>query len=58
MNALRAARTLAIHPNTLYARMKKVREITGLDALGYRALTEILLVIEIGATQAGPANHD
>jgi DNA-binding PucR family transcriptional regulator len=43
MNALRAAKELGIHPNTLYARMRKIRELTGLDPLHYHALTEMLL---------------
>lgn len=43
MNALRAAKDLGIHPNTLYARMRKIRDLTGLDPLNYHALTEMLL---------------
>ena len=43
MNALRAAKKLGIHPNTLYARMRKIRDLTGLDPLNYHALTEMLL---------------
>ena len=46
MNALRAARELGIHPNTLYARMRKIRDLTGLDPLNYHALTEMLLACE------------
>jgi hypothetical protein len=43
MNALRTAKELGIHPNTLYARMRKIRDLTGLDPLNYHALTEMLL---------------
>ena len=43
MNVLRAAKTLGIHPNTIYARMQKVEEKTGLNPLKYHALTELLL---------------
>ena len=43
MNALRAAKNLGIHPNTLYARMRKIRDLAGLDPLNYHALTEMLL---------------
>lgn len=43
MNALRAAKDLGIHPNTLYARMRKIRDLAGLDPLNYHALTEMLL---------------
>jgi DNA-binding PucR family transcriptional regulator len=46
MNVLRAAQALNIHPNTIYARMRRIRELTGLDPLNYHALTEMLLATE------------
>jgi hypothetical protein len=46
MNALRAAKALGIHPNTLYARMRRIRDLAGLDPLNYHALTEMLLACE------------
>ncbi len=46
MKALRAAEALGIHPNTIYARMRRIRELTGLDPLSYHALTEMLLATE------------
>ena len=46
MNVLRAAQALEIHPNTIYARMRRVREHTGLDPLNYHALTEMLLATD------------
>ena len=46
MKALRAAEALGIHPNTIYARMRRIRELTGLDPLNYHALTEMLLATE------------
>jgi len=46
MNALRAAEALEVHPNTIYARMRRIRELTGLDPLNYHALTEMLLATE------------
>jgi PucR C-terminal helix-turn-helix domain/GGDEF-like domain len=46
MNVLKAARLLAVHPNTIYARMQRIADITGLDGLGYHALTELLLVAD------------
>jgi sugar diacid utilization regulator len=46
MNALRAAQRLSIHPNTLYARMQRIRDLAGLDPLSYHALTEMLLSID------------
>ncbi len=52
MNALRAAKLLGIHPNTIYARMRRIRELTGLDPLSYHALTEMLLATEcLGETR-------
>ena len=48
MNALRAAKLLGIHPNTLYARMQRIRDLTGLEPLHFHVLTEMLLVIECG----------
>ena len=50
MNVLRTAQALGVHPNTIYARMRRIREATGLDPLSYHALTEMLLVAEC----AGP----
>lgn len=51
MNVLRTAQALEIHPNTIYARMRRIREFTGLDPLNYHALTEMLLATDcIGPT--------
>ncbi len=46
MNMQRAARQLGKHPNTLYARLVRIRDLTGLDAQRYPALTEILLTAD------------
>jgi hypothetical protein len=46
MNVLKAARLLAVHPNTIYSRMLRIADITGLDGLGYHALTELLLTAD------------
>jgi sugar diacid utilization regulator len=43
MNALKAATTLQRHPNTLYARMQRVADITGLNPLSFNSLSELLL---------------
>ena len=54
MNVLRTAQALNIHPNTIYARMRRIRELTGLDPLSYHALTEMLLATECaGDASAG-----
>ena len=56
MNVMKAAGRLAIHPNTIYARMQKIERITGRNPLEYHALTELLLVADCarpaGATAA------
>ncbi len=46
MNVQGAARALAVHPNTIYARMQRITEITGLDGLRYHGLTELLLAAD------------
>ena len=48
MNVQRAARQLGIHANTLYARIQRIAEITGLDAQRYHDLTHLLLVADCG----------
>ncbi len=49
MNVLRAAKRLSVHPNTIYARLQKIDDITGKNALQYHALTELLLAAECAA---------
>jgi len=46
MNLLKAAARLDLHPNTVYARFNRIRDITGLNARNYRALTDMLTVLE------------
>ena len=46
MNVLKTARALSVHPNTIYARMQRIADLTGINPLGYHALTEMLLAIE------------
>jgi sugar diacid utilization regulator len=46
MNVQKAAAQLAVHPNTMYARLERIREVTGLDAQRYHDLTELLLGCE------------
>ena len=46
MNMQKAARLLARHPNTLYARLIRIKDITGLDGQRYRDLTELLLAAD------------
>jgi hypothetical protein len=46
MNVLKTARALSVHPNTIYSRMQRITDLTGVNPLGYHGLTEILLAIE------------
>lgn len=54
MNALKTAKALSLHPNTIYARMQRISDITGRNPLAYNALTELLLAIDCAALQKGP----
>lgn len=49
MNALKTAEQLSLHPNTIYARMHKIHDITQLNPLRYDALTELLLAGDCAA---------
>lgn len=48
MNVQRAARALRIHPNTIYARIQRIKDLTGLDAQCYHDLTHLLLAVDCG----------
>jgi len=48
MNILKAAEMLKVHPNTIYSRLQKILDITGLEARSYHALTELLLIADCG----------
>ncbi|MCH7980847.1 MAG: helix-turn-helix domain-containing protein [Proteobacteria bacterium] len=53
MNVLQTGKAMGRHPNTIYARLERIEDITGKNALGYHALTELLLAIECaGRSQA------
>jgi len=47
MNALKAAARLDVHPNTIYARFQKVRELTGLDPRSFDQLNDLLTVFQV-----------
>lgn len=49
LNVLQTAKRLSVHPNTVYARLQKISDETGLDAAGYHALTELLLAADCRA---------
>jgi sugar diacid utilization regulator len=44
MNVLMAAQALGVHPNTVYARLQRIFDISGLQARSYGALTDLLIV--------------
>ena len=46
MNLLKTAKLLEIHPNTIYARMRRIEQLTGLDAHRFHALNELLLALD------------
>lgn len=46
MNALKAAAALGRHPNTIYARMQRIADVTGLDPLSFSGLNELLLAVD------------
>ena len=43
LNVQKAARLLGKHPNTVYARIERIRALTGLNGQRYHDLTELLL---------------
>jgi sugar diacid utilization regulator len=46
LNVQKAARDLGVHANTIYARLARIREVTGLDGQRHHQLVELLLVAE------------
>ena len=49
MNVLKAAKHLAVHPNTIYARVQRIRDITGQNPFSFHELNELLLAIDYSA---------
>ena len=46
MNVQKAARALRAHPNTLYARLQRIHDLTGRNAQRYHDLVELLLAVD------------
>ena len=46
MNVLQAAKILDVHPNTIYARLQRIFDVSGLQARSFDALTELLIVCD------------
>jgi PucR-like helix-turn-helix protein/diguanylate cyclase with GGDEF domain len=53
LNVQKAARILGRHPNTIYTRIERVKNLTGLDGQRYRDLTELLLAADCWAGRRG-----
>ena len=48
MNIQGAARALHVHANTIYARLQRIQDLTGLNPQRYHDLTQMLLVADCG----------
>lgn len=46
LGVVTAAKLLDVHPNTIYVRMEKIKELTGRDGQSYHDLTELLLALD------------
>ena len=46
LNVQKAGRLLEVHPNTVYARIERIRDLTGLDGRRCRDLVELALALE------------
>ena len=46
LNIQKAGRRLEVHPNTIYARLERIRDATGLDGRRHHDLVELLLAAE------------
>ena len=46
MNILKAAQILGVHPNTVYARLQRVFDLSGLQARHFDALCDLLVVCD------------
>ena len=46
LNIQKAGRRLEVHPNTIYARLQRIRDATGLDGQRHHDLVELLLAAE------------
>jgi hypothetical protein len=46
LNVQKAGRALGVHANTVYARLSRIRDLTGLDGQRHHQLVELLLALE------------
>ena len=54
MNVQEAGRQLGLHPNTVYARIGRIRDLTGLDGQRHHDLVELLLAADCWQTAPSP----
>ncbi|MDJ0916366.1 MAG: helix-turn-helix domain-containing protein [Woeseiaceae bacterium] len=47
MNVIRTAKSLGMHPNSIYARFDRILSVTGLDPQRYHALTELVCGLQL-----------
>ena len=57
MNILKAAEMMAIHPNTIYARLQRIQDISGLQPRSFDALNELLIVCDCAHRIAGDTSE-
>jgi hypothetical protein len=50
INVQKAGRQLGVHPNTIYSRLGRIRELTGLDGQRHHDLVELLLAADCWQT--------
>ena len=50
LNVQLAGRRLDVHPNTVYARLQRIQNVTGLDGRSHRDLVELLLAMDCART--------
>ncbi len=50
LNVQQSGRQLGVHPNTIYSRLGRIREISGLDGQRYHDLVELLLAVDCWKT--------
>jgi hypothetical protein len=50
LNVQKAGRALGLHPNTIYARLDRIRALTGLDGRRLHDLVELLLAVDCTRT--------
>ena len=46
MNILKSAKLLGVHPNTVYARLQRIFDISGLQARSFNGLSDLLIVCD------------